>query len=155
MSPVNWGAIKCGPVSDARRSRETNVSIVIDAEVSIVWKLLIDAENFSKWNSTVTSLEGKIVEGEKLRLKSVLDEKRTFKLKVKELIHESKMVWGDGKGNRVHLLQANPNGTTTFTMTERIGGLMFPMYAKYIPPFDEVFEQYVADLKKEAEKNSK
>jgi hypothetical protein len=36
-------------------------------------------------------------------------------------------------------------------MTEKIGGLMFPMYAKYIPSFDESFEQFAADLKKEAE----
>ena len=34
---------------------------------------------------------------------------------------------------------------------KKIGGLMFPMYAKYIPPFDTVFEKFAADLKKEAE----
>lgn len=36
-------------------------------------------------------------------------------------------------------------------MTEKIGGLLFPLYAKYIPPFDKSFEQFAADLKKEAE----
>ena len=43
------------------------------------------------------------------------------------------------------------HGTVTFNMTERIGGLMFPMYAKYIPSFDESFNAFAADLKKEAE----
>jgi len=48
-------------------------------------------------------------------------------------------------------LTADGNGTVTFAMNEKMGGLMFPMYAKYIPPFDESFEQFAADVKKEAE----
>lgn len=35
-------------------------------------------------------------------------------------------------------------------MREKIGGFMFPMYAKMIPPFDDAFEQFAADLKREA-----
>ncbi len=132
-------------------NRETTVSIKIQADVSIIWSLLTNAADFPRWNSTVVSLEGEIKQGEKIRLKSTLDEKRTFKLKVKEVEPETRMVWGDGKGNRVYTLQPDGNGNVIFTMTEKIGGLMFPMYAKYIPPFDEAFEQFAADLKKEAE----
>jgi ribosome-associated translation inhibitor RaiA len=47
------------------------------------------------------------------------------------------------------------DGTVTFTMDERIGGLMFPMYAKYIPSFDASFNAFAADLKKEAEQMQK
>jgi len=36
-------------------------------------------------------------------------------------------------------------------MTEKIGGLLFPVYGRFIPPFDDAFEQFAADLKKEAE----
>ena len=36
-------------------------------------------------------------------------------------------------------------------MVEKIGGLMFPLFASQIPSFDESFEQFTADLKKEAE----
>lgn len=36
-----------------------------------------------------------------------------------------------------------------------VGGLMFPMYAKYIPSFDASFNTFAADLKKEAEKIGK
>ena len=95
-------------------------------------------------------MEGEIKPGEKIKLKSTLDEKRIFKLKVKVFEPEKRMVWGNGQGNRVYTLTKNENGLT-FTMTEKIGGLMFPMYAKYIPPFDESFEQFAVDLKKEAE----
>lgn len=131
-------------------NRETTVSINIDADASIVWALLTNASDFSRWNSTVVSLEGDIKLGQKIKLRSTLDEKRTFKLKVKGLEPEKKMVWGDGKGDRTYTITKKGNGVT-FTMTEKIGGLMFPLYAKYIPPFDESFEQFASDLKKEAE----
>jgi uncharacterized protein YndB with AHSA1/START domain len=132
-------------------SRETSVTINIQADPVIVWTLLTNAADFPRWNSTVISIEGDIKNGEKIKLKSTLDPKRTFKLKVKEFEPESKLAWGDGKGTRVYTISKKDNGSVTFMMTEKIGGLMFPMYAKYIPPFDKAFEQFAADLKKEAE----
>ena len=131
-------------------SRETAVQTTINADPSIIWALLTNADDYARWNSTITSLTGDIKLGAKIRLKSTLDEKRTFKLKVKELNPEKELVWGDGKGSRTFTL-TQKNGSTLFYMHEKIGGLMFPMYAKYIPPFDESFEQFAADLKKEAE----
>jgi len=131
--------------------RETSVSIDMKADPSIVWALLTNASDYPRWNSTVTSIEGHITLGEKIKLKSTLDAKRTFTLKVKEFEPAKKLVWGDGQGNRVYTLTQNANGTTTFTMTEKIGGLMFPMYASMIPSFDRSFEQFASDLKKESE----
>jgi uncharacterized protein YndB with AHSA1/START domain len=131
--------------------RETSVSIEIKADPAIAWALLTKASDYPRWNSTVTSIEGTIALGEKIRLKSVLDAKRTFRLKVKEMEAEKRLVWGDGQGSRVYTISRNGNGTVTFSMTERIGGLMFPMYAKMIPSFDRSFEQFASDLKKEAE----
>ena len=65
-------------------SRQTSVSIDIKADAAIVWALLTKASDYPRWNSTVTSIEGTIAPGEKIKLKSILDAKRTFKLKVKE-----------------------------------------------------------------------
>ena len=112
--------------------------------------MLTNASDFSRWNSTVISIEGNINQGEKIKLKSTLDPSRTFKLKVKEMIPNQKMVWGDAMGKRTYTLEQKGN-STIFSMTEKIGGLMFPLFAKKIPPFDESFEQFTADLKKEAE----
>ena len=131
--------------------RETSVSTDIKADAAIVWALLTTAADYPRWNSTVTSIEGNIAPGEKIKLKSTLDKKRTFKLKIKEFEVEKRLVWGDGQGNRVYTITKNGNGTITFSMTEKIGGLMFPMYAKMIPSFDQSFEQFASDLKKEAE----
>ncbi|MFN7118811.1 MAG: SRPBCC family protein [Saprospiraceae bacterium] len=132
-------------------SRVTSVSIDIQADAAIIWTLLTNASDYPRWNSTVVSIEGNIAPGEKIKLKSTLDPKRTFTLKVKTFEPEKRLVWGDAQGNRVYTLSDLGNGMITFSMQEKIGGLMFPLYASYIPPFDASFEQFAADLKLEAE----
>ena len=95
--------------------------------------------------------------GGKIKLKSTLDPKRVFKLKVKEAEPDKKLVWGDGQGNRVYTITKNRENAHIFSMTEKIGSPLFPLYAKYIPSFDSSFQQFALDLKKEAEtiQNSK
>ena len=132
-------------------SRETSVRIDIQANPAIVWSLLTNAADYPRWNSTVTALNGEIKKRETIELKSILDEKRTFKLKVKEFEPERRLVWGDNMGNRVYTVDKVENGNARFTMTEKIGGPLFPLFARYIPSFDETFEKFAVDLKKEAE----
>ena len=131
-------------------SRETSVSTTVQADPAIVWALLTHASDFPRWNSTVTSMKGEIREGGSVELKSILDDKRTFKLKVREFVPEKRLVWGDAMGTRVYTLE-KVRGGTRFSMTEKIGGPLFPLFAGSIPSFDEVFERYAADLKKEAQ----
>ena len=101
------------------------------------------------------SIDGKIALGESIRLISNLAPTRTFKLKVKQLEPNKRMTWGDAMGNRVYELSEQGNGIVQFTMSEKIGGPIFPLFAKLIPPFDESFEAFAMDLKKAAEsKNS-
>jgi len=133
-------------------SRETAVSIDIQADKSIIWALLTNANDFPRWNSTVIAIEGTIAKDEKIKLKAKLDPKREFKLKVKEFDADHRLVWGDAMGNRVYTLKSIGNNLTNFSMVEKIGGPLFPLFAKMIPPFDGAFEQYAKDLKHEAEK---
>src|SRR5215211_5900240 len=112
-------------------SRETSVRTTIHADPAIVWALLTHASDFPRWNSTVTSIKGEIREGETIELKSILDEKRTFKLKIKEFIPEKRLVWGDNQGSRVYSLEKSSGNGILFTMTEKIGGPLFPLFAKY------------------------
>jgi uncharacterized protein YndB with AHSA1/START domain len=131
-------------------SRETSVSASIAADPAIVWALLTHAADYPRWNSTVTSIRGEIQAGATIELKSTLDEKRTFKLRIKEFVSEKRLVWGDAMGNRVYSLEKSGSGAN-FSMTERIGGLLFPLFAGMIPSFDESFDKFSADLKREAE----
>ncbi len=133
-------------------SRHTRVSNNIRATPAKIWKILTNANNFPVWNSTITSLEGEIRTGQTIKLKSYLDSKRVFKIKIKEMIPNQKMVWGDQMGNRIFELKESGDGTTNFSMDEKIGGLLFPLFASKIPPFDESFNIFAADLKRTAEK---
>lgn len=133
-------------------SRETSVSIAIQADLKTIWDLLTTAEHYPTWNSTVLSIKGNITLGEQIQLTSYLDPKRVFKLTVKEFEPERRLVWGDVMGKREYKLTPSSNGQINFSMTEKIGGPLFPLFAKMIPPFDESFEKFANDLKKEAEK---
>lgn len=132
-------------------SRETAVRITIHADPAIIWSLLTNAADLPRWNSTILSLEGEIRPGQTLKLKSTLDAKRIFNLKVKEMEPERRLVWGDSQGSRTYTLERGPGGIAVFTMREKIGGPFFPLFAPFIPSFDQSFEQFATDLKKEAE----
>ena len=132
-------------------SRETTVSTTINADPAIVWALLTNASDYPRWNTTIVSIEGHIAPGETIRLKSILDPKRVFKLKVKEAEPEKKLVWGDAMGSRVYTITKTGIGTVEFSMTEKIGGPLFPLFAGMIPSFDESFTQFAACLKAESE----
>jgi uncharacterized protein YndB with AHSA1/START domain len=133
-------------------SRETTVSVDIHAEPKVIWSLLTQAQNYSKWNSTVISIDGVIALGEKIQLISYLDPKRVFKLTIKEFEPGKKLVWGDPIGNREYILTPQSGGMTRFTMTEKIGGPLFPLFASMIPSFDESFDTFASDLKNASEK---
>jgi len=132
-------------------SRTTSVNIDINAAPSIVWALLTNASDYPRWNKTVVSIEGKIAAGEKISLKSTLDPKRAFKLKVQEFVPNTRLAWGDAMGKRIYTLARNTDDSISFSMEEKIGGPLFPLFAKMIPPFDESFETFASNLKQEAE----
>lgn len=132
-------------------SRETSVSRTIAADPAIVWALLTHPADFPRWNSTVTSIKGEIRAGETIELRSTLDAKQTFKLKIKEFIPDKRLAWGDSQGSRVYTIEKGAGSSVLFRMSETIGGPLFPLFARYIPSFDESFERFADDLKKEAE----
>jgi hypothetical protein len=81
---------------------------------------------------------------------------RVFKPKVTELVAPSRMVWSDGmapmfKGVRTFTLTPRGEGSTDFSMVEVLSGAMLPMIKGSLPDFGPPFEQYAADLKREAE----
>lgn len=135
-------------------SRETEVAIDIDASPAAVWALLTDAQRYPEWSSTVLGIDGEIAEGKTIALRSTLDPKRTFKLRVKQAREPELLVWGDAMGTRTYTLTPRGDRGVSFSMREKIGGPIFPLFARMIPPFDEAFDRFAADLKKKAEARS-
>lgn len=137
--------------------RACAVTINIQAKPKAVWAILTNVANFTKWNSTVISMEGKIGLNETVKLKATSAPERTFNLKVTEFTPPSRLVWRDGfapifQGVRVYTLKPNADGSTDFEMKETISGLMLPMIGGSLPDFRPYFEDYARDLKREAEK---
>lgn len=135
---------------------ETAVAININASADKIMSLLTNASDFTMWNSTVISVDGQIKQGEKIKLVSKLDPKRTFNLKVSEMT-PTKMIWQDGfppmfSGVRTFSLIPKSDGTTDFSMIEVFKGIMLPLIKGSLPDFKPNFEQYALDLKTAAEK---
>lgn len=131
----------------------------IHAEPARIWSLLTNAEDFPRWNSTVTSLKGPIRQGQKLALDVRAAPGRTFTPKVTRLEPTAMMEWSDGmapmfKGVRTFTLSPKPDGSTDFSMVEVFSGLMLPLIRRSLPDFAPSFEAYAVDLKREAERNA-
>lgn len=141
-------------------SMECAVATNVRAPAATIWRLLTDAADFPRWNSTVKSVQGDIALGSRLALVATVAPDRTFKPRVSELEPEKRMVWSDGfapmfKGVRTFTLAARDDGSTDFSMVEVFSGLMLPMIKGSLPDFGPPFERYAADLKAEAERGAK
>lgn len=133
------------------------VAANVRAAPNRLWTLLTNAADFPRWNSGVQSIEGRIALGEKIKLRVPYAPGRDFNLTVSDFVPDQRLVWRDGMapmftGVRTYTLTPKADGTTDFAMEEVFSGLMLPMIAGSLPDFGPAFEQYAADLKREAEK---
>ena len=137
-------------------SMTCRVKAQVHSNPDAIWSLLTDSKRFSKWNSTVTGIDGRIHEGERIRI-HVPGTNRTFRPKISDMISNKQMIWSDGispifKGARRFELIPRGNGLTEFIMEEKFSGLLFAMMKNRLPDFRPIFERYALDLKIEAEK---
>ena len=132
------------------------VRVNIRAGAAIIWGVLTDAQGYSRWNSTISGIEGQIREGERLRL-HVPGTDRTFTPCVSDVVPNGRMTWTGGfaplfKGVRTFLLTPRDSSSTDFTMEERFTGLILPLVKGSLPDFRPIFERFASDLKREAER---
>ena len=132
------------------------VSKSIDAPASTVWNLLTDLRAQAKWNSTVTSIEGKVALGERVSFIVPEAPGQTFTEKVVAYDEAKSMVWRLNRwpllvGERKYRLSPGPHGSTEVTIDEVFQGLMLPLVAKSFPDFGAMFERTATDLKAAAE----
>lgn len=131
------------------------VEVNIRASAESVWRLLTDAQGFSRWNSTVSGIDGQIREGQRIRVHAP-GTKRTFTPKISGVVPDRRMSWIGGtaplfKGVRTFTLTPHADGSTDFAMQERFAGLMLPLARRSMPDFGPVFSRYANDLKQAAE----
>jgi uncharacterized protein YndB with AHSA1/START domain len=97
-------------------SMSCRVEINIGADAQTVWSLLVDAQGYPQWNSTVTGIDGQIREGSRIKI-HVPGTKQTFTPKVSGVVPHQRMLWsnriaGVFKGVRSFKLSACPDGST-------------------------------------------
>jgi hypothetical protein len=128
----------------------------IEAPPTTVWNLLTDLRAQSKWNSTLTSLEGNIALGERVSFTVPEAPGQTFNPKVVAYDAPKSMVWRLNRwplmvGERTYRLAPGPHGSTELTIDEVFQGLLLPLIAKSMPDFGAMFERTATDLKAAAE----
>jgi hypothetical protein len=128
----------------------------IEAPTMTVWSLLTDVRSQSKWNSTVTSIEGKIALGERVSFKVPEAPRQKFSPKVVAYDEPKSMVWRLNRwpllvSERTYRLTPGPHGSTELTIDEVFQGLLLPLIAKSLPDFGSMFERTATDLKAAAE----
>lgn len=137
-------------------SRTTTVAIKINASPDVIWSIMTDAEDFSRWNSTIISLKGNIVLGKQIKIKSNLNLEKKSVYKVSTFLKNNLLCWHYGhpltfRSIISFQLMATESGEVIFVMKEKLDGLLAPFILGYIPEFDATFDQFVLDLKNEAE----
>ncbi len=137
--------------------KKYHASDTINAPAEKVWKILADANGYPAWDLSMDHIEGKLAWGETVKFFTKLSA-QAFPVKVTSFEPNRKMVLTGGmplglfKSERTHSLTANRDGTTTFHTEEIFSGLLLPVFGKNIPDLTENFKNFVAALKKYAEK---
>jgi hypothetical protein len=132
---------------------------LIEADPSAIWAILTDAPAYTSWDSGVKALEGKIEQGEKLKVTSEANPKRAFPVKVTELKPGERMTWTGGmplglfKGERTFRLTPE-DGATRFTMREEYTGPLAPLMFRSIPDLQPSFDKFARGLKERSERGA-
>jgi hypothetical protein len=116
-------------------------SIIINATTEKVWDILTDFKSYSQWNPFIPSIEGDIKVGHILRVTITPPNGNAMKFKPTILVvNEHKELKWKGKllfkglfdGEHQFELIDNNNGTVTFIQSEKITGILVPLFKKMI-----------------------
>jgi uncharacterized protein YndB with AHSA1/START domain len=133
-------------------------SITIQATPERIWQILTDAAAYPEWNTTVSSVDGRIAPGETVTVHVKASPGRAFPVKVIAFDAPTRMVWSSSmplglfKGERVYELRASGAAGVDFSMREDYTGLMAPLITKSIPDLQPAFDEFAGCLKARAEK---
>jgi len=143
-------------------AKEIKTEIIINAPIEKVWATLMNFENYPKWNTFITSIEGKSEVGQKLKafLQPPGAKGMTFKPKVLIVNPNQEFRWvghllfpGIFDGQHNFKLIDNGDNTTTFIQSENFKGILVPFLKKMIEINTvQGFRQMNEGLKREVER---
>lgn len=120
-----------------------------------VWSLLTDAADYPRWNSTITRVEGRIADGERLVLHAP-GTTQTFRPRVSLDRAAGRMSWSNGlpglfRGERCFTIGPAGSEGLRVVMEESFSGLLFALTRGLLPDFRPIFEAFLGGLKSAAE----
>ena len=135
--------------------RAFEAAATIHAPPERIWEILTDASAYPTWESGVTSVEGRIADGERITVHSEVNPGRSFPVTV-AMQPPTHMTWSGGmplglfRGVRTFRV-APSGGSTAVTMREEYSGPLAGLVGRSIPDLDPSFRQFVNGLKSRAE----
>jgi hypothetical protein len=129
----------------------------IAAGPEVIWAVLVDGAGYPEWDSGVTSVDGEIAPGARIKVVSEAAPGRSFPVKVTEFEPGKRMTWSGGmplglfKGVRTFTLDPAGNGATAFTVREEYSGPLLPLIWRSMPDLGPSFTQFANGLKARAE----
>jgi hypothetical protein len=139
-------------------ARRVHAERTIAAPPDRVWATLVDLPSWRSWNPAIVSVSGEITPGGTVRLVATVDPKRTFVLRVTELVPPRRMVWASGmplglfRGTRSYTLTPAGDAGTDFAMTEVYTGVLAGLIGRSIPDLTPSFEAFASGLQAAAER---
>ena len=137
------------------KSYEAAATIAADPEA--IWAVLVDGTGYPDWDSGVTSVDGQITPGGRIKVVSAAAPGRSFPVKVTEFEPGKRMTWTGGmplglfKGVRTFTLEPAGNDSTRFTLREEYTGPLLPLIWRSMPDLGPSFSQFANGLKARAE----
>ena len=134
-------------------------STTIQAAPDAIWRILTDSPGYPSWNTTVSSVDGRIALGEKVMVHAKVARGRAFPVNVVAFDAPKRMVWRGGmpfglfNGDRIFELRPTDGGGVEFAMREEYSGWLAPLITKSIPDLQPAFDEFAACLKARAERS--
>lgn len=137
--------------------RHYEAKSTIEASADAVWSVLTDGAGWSRWDSGVDGVEGRIAPGETLKIRSQAAPGRAFPVKVTVFDRPRRLEFSGGmplglfKGVRTYSLAHGGDGATTFTMREEYTGPLVGLMWRSMPDLGPSFTQFADGLKRRVE----
>ena len=102
-------------------------------------------------------VEGEAAPGERIKITSELNPKRSYPVKVTDFEPPRRMAWRGGVplglfvGVRSYTLTPEGEGRTRFDMREEFSGPLRPLIMRTMPDMSDSFRQFASGLKQRAE----
>ena len=140
--------------------KEVYTEIEINAPASVVWNILTDFNDFSRWNPFIRKISGKLQEGAQIEtfIKPPNSKGMKFRPKILTYAPEMELRWlgnllipklFDGEHSLI-IDKINEN-KVLFIQKERFSGLFVPFFSETLKDTEFGFEMMNRALKEEAE----